>query len=321
MVLPAEDGVELKDRVEIEVGVVLENTVFMVNPASGGGRGERRWRRLQSEFPALSTARVIKGGSAEQAARLLRQEVEAGDVERVISVGGDGTAHLVANTLLSIAEPSPVALGLVPAGTGSDLARHLALPRHRSRALRHALTVEPRPFDAIALRTDDGRARYSINIASGGLSGTVVEALSGNPRRGQLSYLQATMTALMGYRSFSCRVLVDSEEVYDQGLFLVAIANGEFFGKGMRVAPRADTGDGQLDVVIVPPVERWKFPWRLPQFLLGRHLGWPGVVHRRARRIRLEPSTDFPPYELDGEFFATAAMDLEVCPGALQMLV
>lgn len=292
----------------------------MVNPNSGGGRGLRRWRRLRQAVPAVQSASVIQGDSAEEAARQLRREILTGSVERVIAVGGDGTAHGVANVLLQVAEPSPVALGLVPAGTGSDLARHLALPRSPVKALRRVLSAAPRPFDAIALEADDGRMRFSINIASGGLSGAVVEALSGRSSRGQWSYLSATLAALWSYRAPSCRVLVDDEEVHGGALFLVAIANGEFFGKGMRVSPRGTTDDGLLELIIVPPVERWTFPWRLPQFLLGRHLRWPGVVYRQVRRVRIEPSAGFPPFELDGEFFACAAVRLDVRPGALQLL-
>ena len=72
--------------------------------------------------------------------------------------------------------------------------------------------------------------------------------------------------------------------------------------------------------MIVPSVPRWTFPWRLPQFLAGRHLGWPGVVHRSGRRIRIEKPADALPYELDGELFASSPMQIEVRPAALRML-
>lgn len=299
----------------------MERTVWMVNPASGGGRGLRRWQRLRAAMPEVVGGHVVQGTSADDAAAQLRSRVAEGHVDRVIAVGGDGTAHLVANTLLNLSDPSPVPMGIVPVGTGSDLARHLPQPRRPLEALRHVLGATPRPFDAMALRTDDGRRRYSINIASGGLSGAVVQALGATPNRGQLSYLTATLAALLKYQPFGCRVRVDGVEVYDGALFLVAVANGEFFGKGMRVAPTSQTDDGRLEVVIVPPVARWQFPWRLPQFLSGAHLKWPGVVHRSALHVRIEPSPDFPPYELDGEYFAVAGVDVQVRPGALRMLV
>lgn len=300
----------------------LRRTLFMVNPASGGGRGLRRWQRLQTAEPALASAEVVHGTSAEDASSQLQARVASGEVERVISVGGDGTVHLVANALLRIAEPSPVVLGIVPVGTGSDLARHLGLPTRPLAALRHLLRrATPRPFDVMALRTDDGRRTYCINIASGGLSGAVVTALSGASKRGQLSYLSATLKALLTYQPMGCRVLLDEQEIYHDDLFLVAVANGSYFGKGMHVAPTAQTDDGGLRLVIVPTVPRWTFPWRLPQFLAGRHLGWPGVVYQAGSRIRIEPPTSSLPYELDGELFTSSPVQIEVRPGALRMLI
>lgn len=299
----------------------FERTLLVVNPASGGGRGRRRWERLRVAVPEVETAQLILADSAEQASDSLRQRLRAGGVERVIAVGGDGTAHTVANALLSVTTPSPVALGLVPTGTGSDLARHLALPRQPAAALRHVLAAEAKPFDAIVLRSADGTVRHCINIASGGLSGAVVQSLSKRPRRGQLSYLLATLSALWTFQPGSCRVWVDGEDIFHGPLFLVAVANGEYFGKGMRVAPGAATGDGRLEVIVVPPVARWRFPWRLPQFLFGAHVRWPGVIHRQGGTVRLEPAADFQPFELDGERFPAAPLDLEVIPGALRMLV
>ncbi len=303
------------------MGANVSATLLVVNPTSGGGRGRRRWRRLRVAVPEVEAAPLILADSAEQASDELRRRLEAGGIERVIAVGGDGTAHLVANALLTVANPSPVAMGLVPVGTGSDLARHLALPRRPVAALRHALGAEARSFDAIALSTADGRRRHCINIASGGLSGAVVLALGNNPRRGQLSYLGATLSALVRFQPGGCRVWVDDQEIHGGPLFLVAVANGEFFGKGMRVAPSAESDDGRLEIIVIPPVSRWKLPWRLPQFFSGAHLRWPGVVHRQGSRVRLEPASGFPPFELDGEPFPVARLTLEVQPGVLKMLV
>lgn len=299
----------------------MSATLLVVNPTSGGGRGRRRWLRLRAAVPEIEAAPLIMADSAEQASDALRQRLEAGGIERVIAVGGDGTAHQVANALLATANPSPVALGLVPVGTGSDLARHLGLPRQPIAALRHALGAAVRAFDVIALSASDGRRRHCINIASGGLSGAVVRAMGHNPRRGQLSYLGATLAALWAFRPGACRVWVDDQEIFDGPLFLVAVANGEYFGKGMRVAPRAESGDGRLEIIVIPPVSRWKLPWRLPQFLFGAHLRWPGVLHRQGSRVRLEPASGFEPFELDGERFEVASLSLEVQPGVLRMLV
>jgi diacylglycerol kinase family enzyme len=113
---------------------------------------------------------------------------------------------------------------------------------------------------------------------------------------------------------------VDGEPFYHGPAFLWAAANGPTFGKGMRVAPPARLDDGLVDVVVVGDLPRWILPLRLPQLLLGRHLGKPKVHYRQARRVTWEPLAPFPPFELDGETMPCAAADLLVHPGGLRVL-
>lgn len=299
----------------------MKNVVVLVNPAAGGGRGGRRWRRLCKAVPEVKGARVLEPDGAESSRADLAAVLREGGVERVIVVGGDGTAHLAANVLLELPREERPAFGLVPAGTGSDLARGLGLSRRPAAALRQALTGPPRPMDAISLEADDGRRRFVLNIGSGGLSGAVVLAISANPRRGPLSYMISTVTGLLGYDPAPCRVVAAGEELYDGAVFLVAVANGRYFGKGMKVAPDATTDDGLLDVIIVPPVARYKLPYRLPQFFTGSYVQMDQVTVRKVERVRLEPGAGFPPFELDGESFDAGAVEFRVLPGALHVVV
>ncbi len=301
----------------------IEETAVLVNPAAGGGRAGRVWDRLVAAVPELAGARRVAGAGAG-AARAELEELLAGDMRRLIAVGGDGTAHLAANAILAAGRGERVDFGLVPAGTGSDLARGLDLPARPEAALRRALAAAPRPIDAIEIRTDAGERRWAVNTASAGLSGAVVVGINANPRRGKLAYLSATLRGLLRYRPAVCRVEVDGEELYDGEIFLAAVANGRYFGNGMKVAPEARLDDGHLDVVAVPPVPLWHLPYRLPQFLTGRHLKLPIVRFRKARRVRLEPRQGgpdpFPPYEVDGEVLASGPAELRVLPGALRVL-
>lgn len=303
----------------------LAGTLFLVNPAAGGGRGGRRWRRLRETFPELDGARVLMASDDASARRELRDAFEAGGVDRLIAVGGDGTAHLAANVLLAaeddgVLEASRVPFGLVPAGTGSDLSRHLGLPGRPAKALRQVLVATPKPLDAMVLEADDGRREFVLNIASGGLSGSVVQAIDANPRRGQLSYLQSTVQGLLKYRPAGCRVHIDGRAVERDEFLVVAVANGQFFGRGMKVAPGARSDDGRLEVVLIAPVPSWKLPWLLPQFLVGRHVHHPAVQVHPATRVRLEPEPGFRPFELDGEVFDAAAVELSIRPSALRVL-
>lgn len=288
-------------------------TAVLVNTAAGGGKAATQWQRLE---PAMADFEILKPESAEDARRQLRGCL--GDIDRLVIFGGDGTANLAVDVVLGEGRGDDVHVGLVPAGTGSDFARTLGLPRRPAAALRRLLAAEPRPIDAIEILGDSGRRRYCLNIASIGLSGAVDLAVNARSERG--SYLLATLGALLRYEAKPCRVLLDGELLTDEPFFVIACANGRYFGKGMKVAPGAAIDDGLLDVVLVPPVPRWQLPWRLPQFLTGRHVQLPQVTVRRGKEVRVEPPPGFYPFDLDGETLDAEPATLRVLPGALRFL-
>ncbi len=297
----------------------VSRTAVLINPAAGGGRAGGLWQRLLAAAPELGRAHLIQAPGADAARAELTDSLGQG-IRRVLAVGGDGTAHLVAGTLLATGHAHRVELGLVPAGTGSDLARGLGLPRDPVAALRHALAAGPRKIDAMVVETDSGEKRFAVNSASAGMSGAVVPAVNANARRGRLSYLTTTLAALLRYRPVPCRLEVDGEDFFDGEFFLAAFANGRYFGNGMPIAPEASFDDGRIAVVLIPPVPRWQLPYRLPQFLTGRHVKLDIVLTRRAERIRLEPAEGFPPFETDGECLPAGPAEVRVLPGALRVL-
>jgi diacylglycerol kinase (ATP) len=241
-------------------------------------------------------------------------EALAAGCERIIAVGGDGTAHLVANTLL--ASGCGATMGIVPAGTGSDLARTLGIPRDPAAAVRQALVGPAAPIDAGLC--EGGGARFAfVNIASAGIGGLVDETVNAIPNRGRTAFLRATLAALRRYRCVPVRAALDGEAWFEGPLFLLAVANGTTFGKGMRVAPHARPDDGLFDVVAVGEVSGWELVLRLPQVYLGRHLSARPVQHARARQVLLEPLAPLPPFDADGETYPSGTVTFTVAPGAL----
>lgn len=294
----------------------MTRLAVFVNPRSGSGRAGKMWEALRAADAQLAAARLVSADGAVEARDKLRRVLDEG-VDRVLVFGGDGTAHLVANVLLDRGVGARVALGLVPAGTGSDLARALRLPRTPKAAVARALSAPGRMLDVLQIRADDGRARWVVNTASAGISGLVVEAVNALPKRGTLSYLGATLGAVARYRDVSCRVTVDGTVWHEGPLLLVAVVNGPNFGNGMRVAPDAKPDDGRADVVLVRPVPRWQLPLRLPQIYLGTHVHAPFVRVGTATAVRWDPLAPMRSFELDGEAFPAGPATLTVVPRAL----
>lgn len=297
----------------------MKQLAFLVNPTAGSGRAGAVWESLVDSHPELKSATVIRASDPAAATAQLLAAIAAG-ARGVVALGGDGTAHMVANALLAAGLGDRVTVGLVPAGTGSDLCKSLGIPDAPGPALQLALEGGPRPLDAFEVRCGDGSLRYCVNSASTGVSGPVIEAVSRLTRRGAAVYTLATIKALLAYRPVACRVHVDGEVLYEGPIFLLVAANGVTIGKGMKVAPRAKTDDGLADVVVVGHVPRWQLPLRLPQVQLGRHLGMRYVRFRQARQMRCEPLGPFTSYELDGDLGPSGPLELRVLPGALKIL-
>jgi diacylglycerol kinase (ATP) len=163
----------------------------------------------------------------------------------------------------------------------------------------------------------EGSSFFFINIASAGVGGLVDETVNAIPKRGRTAFLRATLQALRRYRCVPVRVSADGEAWYEGPLFVLAVANGTTFGKGMRVAPRARPDDGLFDLVLVGEVAGWELIRRLPQLYLGRHLGARPVRYRRAREVRLEPQGSLPVFDADGETYSSGAATFTLLPGAL----
>ena len=293
-------------------------TAILLNPTAGGGRAAAVWGQLRAA-PGVADLPLLVGDDAGDLFRRLDGILDQ-ELERLVVVGGDGTLNLAVNHLLE-RQREDVILGLVPAGNGSDLVRHLGLPREPRAALANALTGPPRALDALCLTTVDGRRRHAINVLSMGVSGIAGQIVNQGPRRSALTYLKAALTALRRYQPVPCRVLADEEtEPWFAGdILLLAVANGAYFGKGMKIAPDARVDDGLAEITLVEPIPFYQIPFKIPRLFLGGLLALRQVHHRQARRLRLEPMGVLPPFDMDGEVMVSARAEIEVLPGKLRV--
>ena len=295
----------------------MKETLVVVNAAAGGGRAGETWSQLEPLAHRLAEIEAVTRDGAEATRAAIAAALARG-CTRIVAFGGDGTAHLVAGALLAAGAGDRVTLGVVPAGTGSDLARALAVPRDTRAALRRALLGPPAPLDAGRCVGERG-SFFFVNIASAGIGGQVDEMVNAMPGRGTTAFLRATITALRRYRCVPVRIALDGEPWYEGPILVAAVANGTCFGKGMRAAPKAKTDDGLFDVVVAGEVRGLDLLRRLPQLYLGWHLNAKPVRYRRAREVRLEPLAPLPVFDADGETYPSGPATFKVLPAALRV--
>jgi len=179
----------------------------------------------------------LAGRDAEEAADLARSAVESG-VEAVVVCGGDGMVHLAVQVLVG----SGVALGIIPAGTGNDVARYLDLPRKDPEAAAD-IVVGSRTTTIDLARAGD---TYYVTVLASGFDSKVNERANEMTwPKGQMRYNLATFAELRVFEPLPYRLTLDGRDLTLDAM-LVAVGNGPSFGGGLRITHGADMPDGLL---------------------------------------------------------------------------
>lgn len=288
--------------------------VFIVNPTAGRGRTGRLWPEIAEEVKLSGVPYQVwfttRRGEATEMARRASQEENV----TVVAVGGDGTVAEVVNGLAG----SSTVLGVIPTGSGNDLARTIGLPVEPREACRVVLGGRPRPID---LGRVDGR--YFINVAGAGFDAEICRMINEDLRwaRGATAYFLATIATLFRYAPAPMTIVMDGREVKAEAM-LVAVANGKYYGGGMKIAPQAEIDDGLFDVCIVEALSKPGFLQAFPKVYQGKHLTHPRVSLYRAKQVSLVSPAGRPLYaQADGELIGRLPLELTVVPQACHVLV
>lgn len=239
--------------------------------------------------------------------------------DALVVVGGDGMVHLGVNLVAATGIP----LGIVPSGTGNDMASGLGIPLGNTEfaveALLKSLTAKPRTIDAGVVTRNDGTTVWFAGILSAGFDAIVNERanLMRWPR-GRQRYNLALLRELAMLKPIRYRLTVDGR-TSDTHAVLVAVANNVSLGGGMKVTPDAQLDDGLLDVFVVQPLSRTAFLRIFPRVFKGTHVTDARVSIERARSIRLD-AEHIAAYA-DGERVGPLPLTVDVRPGALKVLV
>ncbi|HET6303326.1 MAG TPA: diacylglycerol kinase family protein [Myxococcota bacterium] len=301
-------------------------TLVILNPRSRAGAGARLFARVEASLrDALGALEVERTRGPRDAERIAREGVRAG-VERLVVAGGDGTVSEVVAGLLGADLAGYCQIGLLPLGTGGDLARTLAVPTQLDAAVANLAHGTLRVIDAgrAVFTTHDGApcTSFFLNVASAGISGLVTELVNRGPKHlgGRISFLVGTLRGIARYRFPPVRVRADGALLHEGPATLVAAGNGRCFGGGMAVAPDARIDDGFLDAVVVPGFSRARLVCELPRIYRGTHIGVDGVAQCRVRSVALEPLGAEPVWiELDGEPSGRLPARFDALPKAITL--
>lgn len=292
--------------------------VVAINPAASFGRGRAVGPAVvQSLRGAGHLVTSLTEPTFLELIESARNAV-ADKPDALVVVGGDGMVNLAAQVLAGTNVP----FGLVPSGTGNDMARGLGIPignaEEAIEALLAALHRAPRIIDVGRVTNSSGQVSLFACVLSAGFDAVVNERanLMRWPK-GKSRYNLALLRELAMLRPLRYRLTVDGT-VVETDAVLISIANNTSFGGGMMVTPDALLDDGEFDVLVVQPLSRVAFLRIFPRVFQGTHISDPRVTVYRGRSIRVE--ADRVIAYADGERVGALPVDIEVLPGALRVL-
>jgi len=296
----------------------------IVNPVAGASTTYRKWPKISRLLHHIGLPFEFQYTEGVGHAIELAREATSCGFQFLVAVGGDGTANEVANGILLSSDLNRATIGIISTGTGGDFIRSVGIERNYIRACSLLTGTGRRLIDVgVVQYRKDGRVceRFFINSAGVGFDAAVAETSNRMPKvlGGTIPYVMGLMKSLVGYRNKPVVMKVGDRE--ESGRILsVVVANGCYFGGGMRVAPQADIADGLLDVIAVGDMGKFELLRAFPTIYKGTHIYHPKVRTEKATRVAIS-SPEKLLVHADGEFLGEGPVSFRLIPSALSIAV
>jgi YegS/Rv2252/BmrU family lipid kinase len=305
------------------MGVKTVRTKLIVNTTAGKGHAGKVWHQVQSYLSHYGVGYdLVRTEAPGQGIELGRQAATAG-YERVVAMGGDGTAHEVANGLLLAAkEGHEAVLGVIPTGSGNDFSYAVGIPADLEEACRRLAEGRVRTVDVIRATVDGQPCTFDNSVGIGFDADVSLETRKMKLLHGFPMYLWAVFRVLAttGKWPYPMRITVDGQPLPHQAVTLITVANGPRAGGGFYLTPGAQPDDGLLDVCVADQLGRLGILQLLPHAMKGTHVDKKPVTMLRGRHVLIEGGRGLPGH-VDGEILCTQArrIEFEILPGRLKV--
>ena len=284
---------------------------LIINPVAGNGRSRRALNTIRRELDQRQIPhQLFETQAADHATELAREAISSG-ADAIAVLGGDGLLSEVSRALMN----TDIRLIFIPCGTGNDFVRSLSLPKNPLKALVQQLDAPTRRIDCGTIND-----KAFINVSGTGLDIDVLieTERSKHLLNGNMPYFVGLLRAIRLFKPFDAELIIDGAS--ERGSYtIVSVANGKYFGGGMKVAPLADLTDGAFDVMIVKVLKKWQLWILLPLFLPGWHIHLKSIVRRViAKDIIINPDEAFT-IEIDGELEVVKSAHYKIQPNGINI--
>ena len=300
----------------------MSRVAFLVNPASANGSTGSRW----AELAHIAAGKGLTGDVlfSERPGHLSQLASAAADegADLLVVVGGDGALHEVANGVVG---RGGVELAVLMRGTGMDFARTYGIPTDPERAFDIALNGSAREIDVgrVTFHAWAGgeRVEHLVNVGSVGMSADTARRANSRSKAlgGKPTFFLTLVESFLRWRNVEMRVRVGAETRSGK-MTSVVVANGQYHGGSMWLAPEAEPDDGLLDVVVIGDITKADFVRSVRRIYKGTHLTHPKIELLRGSAVEVDADEPVP-LELDGEQPGTTPARFDIVPGALKIRV
>jgi diacylglycerol kinase (ATP) len=298
---------------------------LIVNPRSGNGAVGKNLPALREQLDERGLAYdVVETAGPKHATEAAQAALDEG-IRYLVAVGGDGTVQEVVNGMFDGTTPraDDAVLGVAAYGSGCDFVRTFGLDRKPQVIAEHLSSDATMPIDVgVASFRDDAGAvqlRLWVNIAEAGWGADVVAYAERMPRWiGRIRYLLAAYAAIRAAKRQETTVTL-ANTATTVPLVNLVVANGQFFGGGMWVAPRALPDDGRFNVQLFSGPRSQVFTLTT-KIYRGDHIPHPDIREQHSPTVELAPPERMR-VEADGEVLGWTPAEFSLLPKALRLKI
>lgn len=298
--------------------ISVKKIAFFTNPDAAKGRATDAGSAALEEFAKLGLEVESHAPVSREAAE---QELEAAfaddSIDVVVVCGGDGTISNGVKVQARKEKP----LGIIPAGSGNDLARVLGISTDVEDACRVIAQGKAQHYDLGLITPEDGsEPQWFDTIMCAGLDSVISDYVNKwSWPHGRARYKCAEAWAFLSLKGFPTKLTFDDGTVVEGRYCMCSFGNTKAYGAGMYICPDADPQDGYMDITCVEYLGKLHIAKLSPKLRPGEHIGERGVTTYRCKSVRVE--IEGAPLFADGDYKAESPVTVEIVPGAGRYLV
>lgn len=298
--------------------IEVKKIAFFTNPDAAKGRATEAGAEALAEFENLgleveSHAPVSREAALEE----LCNAFEDDSIDAVVVCGGDGTISNGVKVQAQRTKP----LGIIPAGSGNDLARVLGIPTDAKEAAQIVARGKAQHYDLGLITPEDGREpEWFDTIMCAGMDSVICDYVNKwSWPHGKARYLAAEAYTFLSLKGYPTKITFEDGTVVEGRYCMCSFGNTAAYGAGMYICPDADPQDGIMDITCVEYRGKIHLAKLSPKLRPGEHIGEPGVTTYRAKKVRVE--IEGAPLYADGDYKAVSPVTCEIVAGAGRYLV